>query len=139
MIERMASPLNAYTNSVIYFSQFKEDTTFGASSNAFSTPWIGLKQCNLENEHLEMERSLRWAIGSALHHLHIPTLTLLISPEWNSSCTAYHKWLAHPLVHEIIPVSKRYFKFQTPRYYTSNIQFHNTPNWNILFVMSLIH
>ena len=135
LIERMTSPLNVQYNTPQYYSLHPADAYFNAIHDAYSHPWTGLSECNPEYESESMIKALRWAIGSAHLYPSLPTLTLLILPDWISSGVAFQQWLAHPLVQDTITLSRRYFQFQTPHYWSSNQQFAGHPKWNILFVV----
>jgi hypothetical protein len=114
MRELMASPLNVSKSTERYCSRYVEDAKFGAEHDAYSFPWVGLNECNPEYEHMEMDKAVRWAIGSIVKHPNIPTATLMVLPDWRGSATSYQRWLSHPLVHNILTIPRHTFQFQTP-------------------------
>ena len=131
MRELMASPLNVSESTERYCSIYIEDTTFGAEHDAYTFPWVGLNECNPEYEHADMDKAVRWAIGSILQYPNIPTATLMILPDWRGSATAYQRWLAHPLVHEILTIPKDKFQFQTPDFWKTGKLFVGHPKWDV--------
>ena len=77
--DRFASPLNADPSRPQYFSLYPEDSAFGAKHEAYSCPWTGVSLANPEPDHHQMNKAVRWAIGSALTHPHIATATIFSS------------------------------------------------------------
>ena len=100
--ERFASPLNADPSWPHYFSMYQEDSAYGAKHDAYSCPWTGISLANPEHDHHQMNKSVRWAIGSALTHPHIATATIFFLPTMKNS--PYTECLTHPSVHLIAHV-----------------------------------
>ena len=63
-----------------------------------------------------MNKSIRWAIGSALNHPHIATATLFFLPAMKNSL--YTDCLTHPSVHLIAYVPAQRFSNTNPDYWT---------------------
>ena len=132
--ERFASPLNFTPSMKHYFSMYQEDQCFGANHDAFSCIWTGASQCNPEYEHVEMDKSVRWAIISAAHSS-MPALTAFVLPWWEDS--AYFKWMEHPLVHRITRVKAKHFKFKKTDYSTKGELYAGNPKWDVnIFIVA---
>ena len=114
--ERFASPLNADPSRPQYFSMYQEDSTYGAKHDAYSCPWTGISLANPEPDHHQMNKSVRWAISSALTHPHIATATILFLPAMKNS--PYTECLTHPSVRLIAHVPAQRFKNTNPDYWT---------------------
>ena len=91
MHERFSSPLNYNPMHRVYWSMYERDTLFGASHNAFSTPWQSNSQANPEYESSDMEKAIRWAIHSTT--MPQPSTTIFVLPKWKY--TTYRTWLQH--------------------------------------------
>jgi hypothetical protein len=76
----MASPLNVSKSTERYCSRYVEDAKFGAEHDAYCFPCRDSMNASLEYEHLEMDKAVRWAIGSIMKHPNIPTATLMVLP-----------------------------------------------------------
>jgi hypothetical protein len=79
---------------------------------------------------MDMDKAVRWAIGSIVKHPNNPTTTLMILPDWRAA-TAYQRWLAHPLVHELLTIQKNVFQFQTPDFWKTGNLFVGHPKWDV--------
>ena len=121
--DRFASPLNADPSRPQYFSLYPEDSAFGAKHEAYSCPWTGVSLANPEPDHHQMNKAVRWAIGSALTHPHIATATIFFLPVMKISL--YTACLAHPSVHLIAHVPAQRYKNTNPDYWTGGAR-HKT-------------
>ena len=123
--ERIASPLSFCPDMRQYFSAKEDDQAFGASVDAYSTPWLG---ANPEYEHAEMAKAVRWGIMSAA-----PTqeasLTIFILPEW--TCSAYYRYMQDPRVHRLMVIPKDKFMFKAPDFWSTGRDYARHPKWNI--------
>ena len=102
---------------------YPEDSAFGAKHEAYSCPWTGVSLANPEPDHHQMNKAVRWAIGSALTHPHIATATIFFLPVMKISL--YTACLAHPSVHLIAHVPAQRYKNTNPDYWTGGAR-HKT-------------
>jgi hypothetical protein len=81
MRELMASPLSVSKSTERYCSRYVEDAKFGAEHDAYTAShgWDSMN-ATAEYEHMEMDKAVRWAIGSIVKHPNIPTATLMVLP-----------------------------------------------------------
>ena len=64
--ERYASPLDVHHSTRKYWSPFAGDSVFGAQHDCYSVAWNGCSQASPPSDNAEMDKSMRWAIASAL-------------------------------------------------------------------------
>ena len=110
--ERFASPLNTDPSFANYSSIHIEDSAFGAMHDAYSRPWTGLSMAHPNSDHSQMNKAVRWAIGSALAHPHNTTTTVFFLPAVKGS--PYTDCLTHPTVHMIDCIPGSQFNFSSP-------------------------
>eukprot|EP00877_Chromochloris_zofingiensis_P011125 jgi/Chrzof1/6266/UNPLg00844.t1 len=132
--ERFASPLIVHQDTATYYSLYPEDSIFGATTNAYSCPWTGAAEVNPEYEPDDMQKAMKWAIGTATQVTDTPVYNVMILPHWGSSGTAYQRWLLHPTVHVLIWVPKGEFQFQTPDHWAKGEKYVGAPGWDVLFL-----
>ena len=133
--ERFASPLNHSEHLEAYFSRFKEDAVFGANVDAFSVKWTGPSQCNPEYEADAMEMAVKWAIASATDSEE-PSLTAFVLPHWPKH--AYHQHMNNPMVHTLLRVPQKQFKFKKPDFWRADGGVYAShPKWDVnIFIVS---
>src|SRR3569833_3468444 len=130
--ERFASPLNFNPVHENYFSLYPEDAVFGAYTDAYSVPWTGSSQVNMEYEADHMDKGIRWAIGTATR-CQQPMLAVFVLPCWR--LTAYSKWLVHPNVHEIATLPASSFRFKCPDHWRGMQETAGAPKWDVKIFM----
>jgi len=107
--ERFASPLNVSPSTEVYYSFYKEDEVFGATHDAYSTPFLTPSGVNPEYTPSELAKALKWAVQSTYLEDH-PQVHILIYPVWEGE--PYKKWLLHPRVHKLCRVPQGKFNFR---------------------------
>jgi ribonuclease HI len=129
MHERYSSPLNYNPLHKAYWTMYAEDAVFGASHDAFSTPWLGASQANPEYESADMEKAVRWAIHSTT--MPQTSTTVFVLPKWQY--TTYGTWLQHSNVIEYCTVSRHYFPFKTGDHWhtTDDCAYAQEPKWDV--------
>ena len=129
--ERFACPLDFEPTLQSYYSPFPEDARFGAQHDAYSCKWTGASQAMPESSAQEMQKAVRWAIGSAMEAAE-PSLTVFVLPFHDKTGTSYQQWLGHPLVHNIAKIPKRAIKLQAPEAWKTGQTFRGHPRWDYL-------
>ena len=134
-IERFASPLNHSEHLEAYFSRYEEDASFGANVDAFSCRWAGPSQCNPEYESDAMDLAVRWALASATETKD-PSLTAFVLPYWDMD--AYRQYRNNPLVHLLLRVPKKQFRFKKPDFRRADgDDYASHPGWDVnIFIVS---
>ena len=94
--ERFASPLDRNLHMAQLWSRHPEDQLFGANHDAYSTIWTGCSQAHPGMDPGEVEKSVRWAIHSALACPDTPTCTILVIPYRPN--LPHAKYMAHPSI-----------------------------------------
>ena len=112
--ERFACPLNFHPSMGTYFSPFAGDNVFGASHDAYSCKWTGSSQAHPDHSPKEMQKAVRWAIGSSMQSSK-PCLTTFFLPFDEGSGNAYQQWLGHPSVYKIARIPKAAIQSATTR------------------------
>lgn len=129
--ERFACPLNFSPSFKKYYSPFPEDCIFGASTNAYSCKWTGSSQAHPEYSSKEMQKAVRWAIGSSLQTSR-PSLTTFLLPFDDRLGSAYQQWLGHPAVYQIARIPKAAIRLQTPNAWQTGTLFDRHPRHDLL-------
>lgn len=98
--ELTCNPLTVASAYSIAFSDLPEDSFFGFRHDRYSVPWIGLNVACPPHTHSELDKAMRWAIGSAQRaDAHgCPSATYMLLPNWPRSGSSFHTWMAHPKV-----------------------------------------
>ncbi|MGL4649121.1 MAG: hypothetical protein ACRC1H_06920, partial [Caldilineaceae bacterium] len=106
--ERFASPLDVHPETACYFSMHPQDAVFGATTDAFSCPWVGAGQVHPAYDHDTLEKAMRWAIAAATHAdlTDAPVYNVLVLPRWDKEGSSYHRWLQHPAVQVLAEMSR---------------------------------
>ena len=126
--ERFASPLNCNEQTESYWAMYPEDRVFGAQHDAYSTAWVGATEANPEYTAHELEKAMRWAIGSTML-TNDPVLTVMVMPHWRDS--AYEQWLHHPAVRRVATMPAAQFQFKTCDHWKGNKEFVGSPKWDV--------
>jgi ribonuclease HI len=126
--ERFASPLNCNERTEVYWTMYPEDRVFGAQHDAYSTAWVGASEANPEYTAHELEKAMRWAIGSTLL-ASAPALTVMVMPHWRDS--AYEQWLNHPAVRRVATIPAAQFQFKTCDHWRGKKEFVGNPKWDV--------
>ena len=108
--ERFARPLDFNPSFGRYCSHFQENSIFGASGDAYSCKWTGSSQAHPEHSPKDMQKAVRWAIGSSLQTAK-PSLTTFDV----KSGSAYQQWLGHPAVSKIACIPKKGYQVTNAR------------------------
>jgi len=101
--ERFASPLSYNANNDWYWSMYEADMVFGAKHDAFSEPWTGISHANPVYAHDSMDKSVRYAIGSALASQGVPTAIIF----------------------------RTHFKFKSPDHWQGHRIYGANPKWDM--------
>ncbi len=120
--ERFACPLDFNPAFDRYYSPFREDLEFGAGHDAYSCRWTGSSQAHPEHTAKEMQKAVRWAIGSSLQSSK-PCLTTFLLPFDEKSGTAYQQWLGHPAVYKIACLPKAAIRLQMPDAWKTGVSY----------------
>ena len=120
--ERFASPLDFNPSFGRYYSPFQEDSIFGASGDAYSCKWTGSSQAHPEQSPKDMQKAVRWAIGSRLQTAK-PSLTTFLLPFDVKSGSACQQWLGHPAVSKISSIPKKAIRLQMPDAWQTGVPF----------------
>jgi hypothetical protein len=96
---RFASPLDVALSATAFSSIYVEDTIFGATLDAFSTPWIGSSVAHPPFVPETIARAIRYSIDSCNHSDIAPQVAafhVLLLPDKPKS--PLQTWIHHPLV-----------------------------------------
>ena len=100
-LQLFTSPLGFDPSLTAYCSACEEDAAFGAFGRPYGSPWGGSALCIPPDNDKAMDKALRWAIASATTLLEA-SLSVIVLPL--AHLTAYQRWLAHPLVFNLLMV-----------------------------------
>ena len=103
--ERFACPLNFNSSLEKYYSPFPEDCVFGACTNAYSCKWTGASQAHPEHNPQDMQKAVKWAIGSSIQASK-PSLTTFLLPFDEMTGSAYQQWLGHHSVQQVARIPR---------------------------------
>ena len=78
-MERFTTAIHHHPHGTPYTSPHPEDVQWGALGTPFSTPWEGVSFLCPPNNATILNKTLRWAIGSAIKSTS-PTLSILYLP-----------------------------------------------------------
>ena len=129
--ERFACLLNFNSSFEKYYSPFPEDCIFGACTNAYSCKWTGSSQAHLEHNPQDMQKAIRWAIGSSIQTCK-PSLTTLLLPFDERTGSACQQWLGHHSVHQVARIPRAAIRLQTPDAWQTGMLFDKHPRQDLL-------
>ena len=99
-VERFTTPLDHHPHGTPYASPYPEDTQWGSLGTPFSTPWEGVNFICPPNNASTLDKTIRWAIGSAMKSSQ-PTLNILYLP---NVAGPHQAWINHPMVHTLAAI-----------------------------------
>jgi len=114
--EAFASPLNFHPGMAGYFSKYDRDRVFGAKHNSLAHRLHGALEVNPEYEPEDVDKAMRWAITCA-EQGEEPFLAIMVLPDWQG--TAYKQRMTRTVVHDLVTVNRRQFKFKSATHWQS--------------------
>jgi exonuclease III/ribonuclease HI len=90
--DRITTPLKSDKNMTTHYTNFIDDTKFGAQHGSYNHPWLGSSFAVPQQSPEEMHKAVRWAYHSASGSDE-PTLTTLLLCSGETDSTSYMKWL----------------------------------------------
>jgi ribonuclease HI len=102
--ELTCTPLTVVAAGNPAYTDFREDSLLGFATCKYSNPWLGMGVACPHHSHPELDKAMRWAIGSAQKAaaFGLASATYMFVPDWRRSGSAFHNWLAHPCVQHIV-------------------------------------
>ena len=129
--ERFACPLDLNSSFETYYSPFPEDCIFGACTIACFCEWTGSSQAHPQHNPQDMQKAIRWAIGSSIQTPQ-PSLTTFLLPFDEITGSAYQQWLGHHSVHQAAIIPRAAIRFQTPNAWQTGVLFDEDPRQDLL-------
>ena len=96
-VERFTTSLHHHPHGTPYASPHPDDNQWGSLGTPFSTPWEGVSFLCPPNNATILNKTLRWALGSAMKST-TPTLSILYLP---TTTGPHQAWLNHPMIHQL--------------------------------------